>query len=100
VLALLAPLAGTLMRLAISRKRELLADSSGSLLTQKPENLASALIKISSDPMPLLAANTSTSHLWIDDPFKGKAKTSLFNKLFSTHPPVEERVEALRRLKM
>lgn len=100
ILSILAPLAGTLMRLAISRKRELLADTSGAILTGKPENLANALIKISSDPTPLLAANNASSHLWIDDPFKGKAKSSFLHTLFMTHPPVEERVKALRGMKV
>ncbi len=99
IFAILTPIAGTLMRLAISRRRESLADASGALLTGKPENLASALIKISSDPTPLLVANNTTAHLWIDDPFKGKAKTTFLHKLFLTHPPVEERVKALRNLK-
>ncbi len=99
-LAILAPIAGMLMRLAISRKRELLADSSGALLTKKPENLASALIKISSDPTPMRVANNTTAHLWIDDPFKGKTKTTFLHKLFMTHPPVEERVKALRGIRI
>lgn len=99
-MAILAPIAGMLMRMAISRKREFLADSSGGLLTRKPENLASALMKISSDTAPMRVANNTTSHLWIDDPFKGKVKTSWFHKLFMTHPPVEERVKALREQKI
>ena len=98
ILAILAPLAATLMRLAISRKRELLADSSGALLTQKPENLASALIKISSDRTPMLHANNANSHLWFDDPFDNKPRTPFLHKLFMTHPPVEERVRTLRGL--
>lgn len=100
VLAILAPLAAMLMQLAISRKREFLADAAGSLLTRYPDGLASALIKISSDPTPLRAANNTTAHLWFDDPFKGKQKTSWFHKLFMTHPPVEDRVKALRGLKV
>lgn len=100
VLAILAPLAATLMRLAISRRRELLADSSGALLTRKPENLASALIKISKDSTPMLRANNANSHLWFDDPFDNKPKTALFHKLFMTHPPVAERVQSLRGLKV
>lgn len=98
--AILAPLAGMLMRLAISRKRELLADASGALLTRYPEGLAKALEKISSDPTPLRVANNTTAHLWLDDPFKGKTKKSWFHSLFLTHPPVEERIEALRGLKV
>jgi heat shock protein HtpX len=98
-LAILAPIAGMLMRLAISRNREFLADASGAFLTKKPENLANALIKISSDLTPMRVANNTTAHLWIDDPFKGRAKTSFLHKLFLTHPPVQERVQALRGLK-
>ena len=93
--ALLAPLAATLMRLAISRKREFLADASGSLLTRYPEGLASALEKISKDATPLRAARNATAHLWFDDPFKGKPKTSWLHKIFMTHPPVEDRIRAL-----
>lgn len=91
VLSLLAPLAAMLIQLAISRKREYVADASGALLTRYPEGLASALRKISADPEPLEAANRATAHLFISNPFKG-AKVS---KLFMTHPPVEERIKAL-----
>jgi len=91
VLSLLAPLAAMLMQLAISRKREYVADASGALLTRYPEGLASALRKISADTEPLEAANRATAHLYISNPFKG-AKVS---KLFMTHPPVEERIAAL-----
>jgi len=97
-LAILAPIAGTLMRLAISRKREFLADASGALLTRYPEALANALVKISKDPTPLRVANNTTSHLWFDDPFDNKKKSPFFHKLFMTHPPVEERVKALREM--
>jgi len=98
ILSILAPLAATLMQLAISRKREFLADASGALLTRYPDALAGALQKISSDTTPLRVANNTTAHLWLDDPFKGKAKTSRLHKLFMTHPPVEERIQALRGL--
>lgn len=91
VLSLLAPLAAMLIQLAISRKREYVADASGVLLTRYPEGLASALRKISTDTEPLEAANRATAHLYISNPFKG-AKVS---KLFMTHPPVEERIAAL-----
>ncbi len=91
ILSILAPLAATLMQLAISRKREFVADASGALLTRYPEGLASALRKISADPEPLEAANRATAHLYISNPFKG-GKVS---KLFMTHPPVEERIKAL-----
>ncbi len=94
VFAILAPLVATLIRLAISRKREFLADASGALLTRYPEGLASALKKISSAPMPMRTANNATAHLFISNPF-GDKKMSGLHKLFMTHPPVEERVVAL-----
>jgi len=94
--AVLAPVAATLIQLAISRKREFLADASGSLLTRYPEGLARALEKISADSSPMRIANNSTSHLFIASPFRGKQSKSWFVKLFSTHPPVEERIKALR----
>ncbi|TSC52576.1 MAG: Protease HtpX [Parcubacteria group bacterium LiPW_41] len=98
--AILAPLAATLMQLAISRKREFLADADASLLTRYPEGLASALQKISSDPTPLHAANTTTAHLWVSDPYDNKeeSKTPWIHKMFMTHPPVEERIAALRSM--
>ena len=99
-LSILAPIAAMLIQLAISRKRELLADVSGALLTRFPEGLASALEKISSDTTPMRVANNTTAHLWLDDPFKGQKKTSWLRKLFMTHPPIEERLRALRNLKI
>lgn len=99
-LSILAPIAATLMRLAISRKRELLADASGAILTRYPEGLASALLKISKDPRPMRYATNTNSHLWFDDPFDHKPKKPFLHKLFMTHPPVEERVKALRGLKI
>ena len=98
--AILAPIAATLIQLAISRKREFLADASGALLTRYPEGLARALEKISTDPNPLKVANNATSHLYIASPFRGKEKTSWLYRLFMTHPPVEERIAALRGLKI
>lgn len=92
VLSILAPLAAMLLQLAISRKREFLADASGALLTRYPEGLARALEKISQDREPLEAANRATAHLYIANPFKGKNVA----KLFMTHPPIEERVAVLR----
>jgi len=100
VLAILAPIAAILVQLAISRKREFLADASGALLTRYPEGLASALEKISSDTTPMRVANNTTAHLWLDDPFRGRKKTSWFHRLFMTHPPIEERIVALRGLKV
>ena len=100
IASILAPIAATLIQLAISRKREFLADASGALLTRYPEGLASALEKISSDPTPMRTANTATSHLYISNPFKGKQGQSWFVKLFMTHPPVEERIKILRDMKI
>ena len=94
ILMILAPIAAVLIQLAISRKREFLADASGALLTRYPEGLASALKKISQAPAVQSAKNT-TAHLWFNDPFGPKQKTPWFHKLFMTHPPVEERIKAL-----
>jgi heat shock protein HtpX len=98
--AILAPIAATVVQLAISRKREFLADASGALLTRYPEGLASALEKISSDQSQLRKASSANAHLFIEDPFRGKQSASWFNKLFMTHPPMEERVAALRGMKI
>ncbi len=100
IAAILAPLAATLIKLAISRKREFLADASGALLTRYPEGLAKALEKISADPNPLKVANSSTAHLFISSPFRGKESKSWFTGLFKTHPPVEERTRALRGMRV
>ena len=98
-LAILAPISATLIQLAISRKREFLADASGALLTRYPEGLASALEKISHDTTPLRYAKHTTAHLWFDDPYdKPGEKMSWFHKLFLTHPPVEERIRTLREM--
>jgi len=98
--AIIAPIAATLIQLAISRKREFLADASGALLTRYPEGLARALEKISADQNPLKTANTSTAHLYIVNPFRGKEAQNWLTKLFSTHPPVEERIAALRGMRI
>lgn len=96
ILSLLAPFFAMLIQLAISRKREFLADASGALLTRYPEGLARALEKISGDQEPLEAANRATAHLYINNPIKGKNVT----KLFLTHPPIEERIAALRGMEI
>lgn len=96
-LAILAPLAATLIQLAISRKREFLADANGALLTRFPEGLATALEKISKSKIPLREANKATAHLYIESPF-GDKRTSWLNSLFDTHPPVAERIKALRQM--
>lgn len=98
ILAILSPIIATLIQLAVSRKREYLADASGALLTRYPEGLASALEKISKDKEPLEAANNATAHLYIIDPFKGKSITHWFSSLFNTHPSVEERIKILRSM--
>lgn len=94
VAAILAPIAAQLIKMAVSRKREFLADASGALLTRYPEGLASALQKISSYGAPMRNANTATAHLFISNPFGGGAMKGVA-KLFMTHPPVEERIKAL-----
>lgn len=94
--AILAPIVATLIRLAVSRKREFLADATGALLTRYPEGLARALEKITMDLTPLSVAKPSTSHLYIQNPFRGRESRSWFLRLFMTHPPVEERIKSLR----
>ncbi|MDP2720685.1 MAG: M48 family metallopeptidase [bacterium] len=96
VVAILAPIAASIIKFAISRRREFLADSSGALLTRNPEGLASALLKISSSTVSAKHANPATAHLFIINPLKGERAKSWLAGLFQTHPPVEERVEALR----
>lgn len=99
VAAILAPIAATLLQLSISRKREYLADADGALLTRYPEGLASALEKIAVDNEKLEAANAATAHLYIENPFKsGEQRNSWFVNLFSTHPPIEERIKLLRSM--
>ncbi len=100
IAAILAPIVAFLIKLAISRKREFLADTAGALLTRYPEGLARALEKISTDTTPMKVANESTCHLFISSPFKGKQSKNWFTKLFSTHPPIEERTRALRGMKV
>lgn len=98
VSAILAPLVATLIQLAVSRRRELLADASGVLITRYPQGLENALIKISADKEPLEAANRGTAHLYIVNPFKGKSTINWLSGLFNTHPPIEVRVKALREM--
>ena len=96
-LAILAPIAASLIQLAISRKREFLADADGALLTRFPDGLARALKKISSDQEPLEVANKATAHLYIANPFK---KKRFMSQLFSTHPPITARILALLEMKV
>lgn len=106
--AILAPLAATMVRMAVSRKREFLADVSGALLTRYPEGLASALEKIGREDTPLRHAHNATAHMYISNPFNidhnpdatrsglRPERRSWFTKLFMTHPPIEERIKILR----
>jgi heat shock protein HtpX len=96
VLAILSPIIAQLIRLAISRRREFLADANSARLTRYPEGLASALEKIARDREPLEVANKATAHLYIENPLK-EHKGGM-NNLFSTHPPVEDRIAALRSM--
>jgi len=97
LLAILTPLIGEMIKLAISRKREYMADASGAVLTRYPPGLASALRKISKDPDPLVdKANKATAHLFISTPFRNKK--GFVTNLFSTHPPIEERIKRLEAM--
>jgi heat shock protein HtpX len=102
VLAILSPIIATLIKLAVSRKREYLADASGALLTRYPEGLARALEKISGDKEPLEAANKATAHMYIVNPLKnsGKGGVGWFSKMFNTHPPIEDRIKRLREMNL
>jgi len=99
VFAVLAPIVVAIIQLAISRRREFLADASGALLTRYPEGLASALRKISNYPGPVKKVSNATAHLFISNPFGAKGKRSWLGGLLMTHPPVEERIKALIDLK-
>ena len=96
ILMILSPIIAQVIKLAISRKREFLADASAALLTRYPEGLARALEKISQHNQPLKNANGATAHLYIASPFG--AKKNITSKLFSTHPPIKERINALRKM--
>ncbi len=94
VFLILSPIIAQLIQLAISRRREYLADASGALITRYPEGLARALEKIDASSIPLRTASAATAHLFISNPFKG----STFANLFSTHPPIAERIKRLREM--
>ena len=98
IFIILSPLIAQLLQLAISRKREFLADASSALLTRYPHGLARALKKISTDPTPMKKVSNATAHLYIANPFKGKQSKSWLVKIFMTHPPVEERIKALNEM--
>lgn len=97
---ILAPLAAQLIQLAISRRREFLADASGALLTRYPEGLESALRKLGSYEAPMQHASAATAHLFISNPFGAHEAGNFFSKLFSTHPPIPDRIKALEGMKM
>lgn len=103
-LSILAPIIALLIRLAISRRREFLADSSGALLTRYPDGLASALRKISTYSQPLKTATNATAHLFFENPFgadrRGAQKTPWLVRMFMTHPPTEERIKALGQVRV
>lgn len=94
ILAILSPIIAELIKLAISRRREYLADASGALLTRYPAGLASALEKIAADNQPLKTASAATAHLFFANPFSAKS----LSNLFSTHPPIAERIKRLREM--
>ncbi|MFO7929748.1 MAG: M48 family metalloprotease [Candidatus Humimicrobiaceae bacterium] len=98
ILILLSPLIAAVIRFAVSRKREFLADSNGALITRYPAGLASALRKINKNSA-VKTANNATAHLFISNPIGKKAK-SLFNNLFNTHPPAEERIKRLEEMSL
>ena len=100
VLVILSPIIATMIQLAVSRKREYLADATGALLTRYPEGLASALEKISADQEPLEVANKATAHLYIASPLKTDTneKKGGWSNLFETHPPIQDRIKKLRAM--
>jgi heat shock protein HtpX len=99
VLLILAPLAGQLIKLSLSRNREYLADAQGVLLTRYPPGLISALEKIRDAPHAMRSANNATAHLWLEQPSRVPGQeTSTMEKLFSTHPPIEERIQRLKEM--
>ncbi len=98
VFAILSPLVATIMKLALSRQREYLADASGALLTRYPEGLARALEKLKGDREVLEAATNATAHLYITNPFKGKEFSAWFAGLFDTHPSIDDRIKKLRAM--
>ena len=100
VMAILAPIIAQLIKLAISRKREYLADANGALLTRYPPGLASALGKLSDDNRQLRTANKATAHLFIIQPLKSEkgVRGSRLNRMFDTHPPIEDRIRRLEQM--
>lgn len=98
ILAIFSPIIANLIKLAISRRREFMADAGSAKITRQPSALISALIKISQDTEPLEAANKATAHLYISNPLKNRKKVSWLANMFNTHPPIEERIKALQSM--
>lgn len=98
VFMILAPLASQLIQLAVSRKREYLADASAVRLTRYPDGLANALQKIAYSPIPVRRANKAVAHMFIDDPFKKRKSTEWLANLFSTHPPIDDRIARIQTM--
>ena len=95
IVAIIAPLVAGLVKLAVSRQREYLADASGALMTRDPEGLASALAKLEQNARPMRRQNSATAHMYIANPLK----KSLSGNLFSTHPPIEDRIARLMEMR-
>ena len=99
VLAILTPIIAQVIKMAMSRRREYLADAEGALLTRYPPGLASALKKIAADTTPMRVANNATAHLWINQPSRVPGQGShWFESLFSTHPPIQDRIRILEEM--
>ena len=100
IFALVSPIIAQFIKLAISRRREFMADAGAVSITRQPSGLISALQKISRDHEPLEAANKATAHLYIENPFKDTAKKGVgwFATLFNTHPPLQDRIKVLKEM--
>ena len=98
ILSILSPLIGQLIQLAISRRREFLADAGSAMITRQPQGLINALKKISQNTIPLHSANSATAHFYISNPFNIKGTVRGMAKLFNTHPPIEKRVRELEKM--
>ena len=99
VLLVLAPIIAQIIKFAVSRRREYLADAEGAMLTRYPPGLASALRKIAADTTPMRAANNATAHLWLSQPSRTPGESNhWFENLFSTHPPIQERIRRLEEM--
>lgn len=98
MLAIIAPIIATILQLAVSRRREYLADASGALLTRYPEGLARALEKIEAAGRPLQHASTANAHMYFSNPLAGRSTGARIAGLFSTHPPIEDRIKRLREM--